>query len=130
MTNESESRSAESVLQRYWNSVWIERDLSVLGDLYTDPTIRHTVNGSRTINLAKLADDLSDSLRAMRGESFTIDQLTVVDDIAWLRLNLQGISLASMTPIDITWMAQYRIESGRIAETWALHQANLGWPTG
>jgi len=30
------------VVEQYWNSVWIERDLSVLGDLYTDPTIRHT----------------------------------------------------------------------------------------
>ncbi len=130
MTNESEPRTAESVVQRYWESVWIERDLSVLGDLYTDPTIRHTVNGSRTVGLAALAASLTDSLRAMRGESFNIDQLTVVDDIAWLRLTLEGLSLAAMTPITITWLAQYRLEGGRIAETWALHQAGLDWPSG
>ena len=130
MTNESEPRTAERVVQRYWESVWIERDLSVLGDLYTDPTIRHTVNGSRTVDLATLAANLTDSLRAMRGESFNIDQLTVVDDIAWLRLTLRGLSLAAMTPITITWLAQYRLEGGRIAETWALHQAGLDWPTG
>lgn len=130
MTNESEPRTAEDVLRRYWESVWIERDLSVLSDLYTDPTIRHTVNGSRTVDLATLAANLTDSLRAMRGESFNIDQLTVVDDIAWLRLTLQGLSLAAMTPITIVWMAQYRLEGGRIAETWALHNAGLDWASG
>ena len=130
MTNESEPRTAERVVQQYWESVWIERDLSVLGDLYTDPTIRHTVNGSRTVDLATLAASLTDSLRAMRGESFNIDQLTVVADIAWLRLTLKGLSLATMTPITITWLAQYRLVDGRIAETWALHQAGLDWPTG
>ena len=129
MTNEPEPRTAETVVQQYWTSVWIDRDLSVLGDLYTDPTIRHTVNGSRTVDLATLAGTLSESLRAMRGESFTIDKLTVVDDIAWLRLTLRGMSLAAMTPIEITWIAQYRLEGGRIAETWALHQAGLGWPS-
>lgn len=129
MTNEPEPRTAQSVLERYWRSVWIERDLSVLGDVYTDPTIRHTVNGSRTVDLATLASSLTDSLRAMRGESFNIDQLTVVDDIAWLRLTLKGLSLAAMTPITITWLAQYRLEGDRIAETWALDQAGLDWPT-
>lgn len=130
MTDESEPRTAEAVVQRYWKSVWIDRDLSVLGDLYTDPTIRHTVNGSRTVDIATLAANLGESLRAMRGESFNVDQLTVVDDIAWLRLTLRGVSLAAMTPINITWLAQYRLEGGRIAETWALHHAGLDWPGG
>lgn len=128
MSEDAEPRTAEDVVQRYWNSVWIERDLSALSDLYTDPTIRHTVNGSRTVDIATLAADLTESLRAIRGESFNVDQLTVVGDIAWLRLTLRGMSLAAMTPITITWLAQYRLENGRIAETWALHQAGLDWP--
>lgn len=130
MSEDAEPRTAEDVVQRYWNSVWIERDLSALSDLYTDPTIRHTVNGSRTVDIATLAADLTESLRAIRGESFNVDQLTVVGDIAWLRLTLRGMSLAAMTPITITWLAQYRLENGRIAETWALHQAGLDWPEG
>ncbi len=128
MTNEPEPRTAETVVQQYWQSVWIERDLSVLGDLYTDPTVRHTLTGSRTVSTATLATELSESLRAMRGESFNIDKLTVVDDTAWLRLTLRGMSLAAMTPITITWMAQYRLDGARIAETWALHHAGLDWP--
>lgn len=130
MNDNAESPTAADVVNRYWHNVWIERDLSVLGDLYTDPTIRHTVSGSRTVDVATLAENLTESLRAMRGESFTVDKLTVVDDIAWLRLTLRGVSLANMSPITITWLAQYRLESGRIAETWALHQVGLDWPEG
>ena len=120
-------RTAEQVVEHYWRHVWLERDFSVLGDSYTDPTVRHTVNGTRTVTVAELEKDLSESLRAYRGDDFSIDQLTVVDDIAWLRLTLRGVSLAAMTPLVITWLAQYRIADGLIAETWALHCNGLDW---
>lgn len=118
---------AEEIVDRYWRSVWIERDLSVLGELYTDPTIRHTVAGTRTVSVAQLQHDLGEGLRALRGESFTVDQLTVVNDTAWLRLTLRAVSVASMSPMAFTWLAQYRLVEGRIAETWALHEAGLSW---
>ncbi len=119
--------TAEEIVRNYWTQVWIERDLSVLGEYYTDPTIRHTVHGSQTLTVAELAAQLTDGLSAIRGEDFTVDALTIVDDIAWLRLTLHGISLATATPMTVTWIAQYRLEHGKIAETWALHHANLDW---
>ena len=121
--------TAEDIVRNYWTKVWIERDLSVLGELHTDPTVRHTVNGTQTVTVAELRDQLTDGLKSIRGEDFSIDALTVVDDTAWVRLTLRGISVAAMTPMNITWIAQYRLESGKIAETWALHQANLDWPS-
>ena len=117
----------EEVVRNYWMHVWVDRDLSVLGDYYTDPTIRHTIEGSQTMSVADLAKQLSNGLRAIRGEGFSIDALTVVDEVAWVRLTLRGISLAVMTPMTYTWLAQYRIEDGKIAETWALHQAGIDW---
>jgi len=117
----------EEIVHRHWTRVWLERDLSALGELYTDPTIRHSVEGSRTVSIADLGNQLGDGLRALRGESFSIDALTVDDPIAWVRLTLRGISLAAMTPMSFTWIAQYRLEGNKIAETWALHQANLDW---
>ena len=121
--------TAEEIVLNYWTKVWVERDLSVLGDLHTDPTIRHTLNGTQTLTIAELTVQLTDGLQTIRGEDFTLDALTVVDDTAWVRLTLRGISLAAMTPMNYTWMAQYRLEGGKIAETWALHQANLDWPS-
>lgn len=119
--------SPEEIVHNYWHRVWVERDLSVLADYYTDPTIRHTVDGSRTVTVAELASQLTDGLRAIRGEAFSIDEMTVADGNAWVRLTLRGISLAAMTPMTYTWLAQYRLEDGKIAETWALHQAGLDW---
>jgi hypothetical protein len=119
----------EDIVRNYWTYVWVDRDLSVLGDYYTDPTIRHTVEGSQTLSVADLAKQLTNGLRAIRGESFSIDALTVVDDVAWVRLTLRGISLAVMTPMTYTWLAQYRIADGKIAETWALHRADVDWTT-
>ena len=123
----TQSLSPDDIVRRYWEHVWIRRDLSVLGDLYNDPTIRHTANGSRVMTLAELEATLSDALRAVRGESFTVDQLTIDGAIAWLRLTLHGMNLANMSPTTITWLAQYRLENGRIAETWGLHQSGLDW---
>ena len=120
--------TAEEIVLNYWTKVWVERDLSVLGDLHTDPTIRHTLDGTRTLTIAELTRQLTDGLQTIRGENFTLDALTVVGDTAWVRLTLRGISLAAMTPMNYTWIAQYRLEDGKIAETWALHQANLDWP--
>ncbi len=122
-------RTAEEIVLNYWTKVWVERDLSVLGDLHTDPTIRHTLAGTQTLSVAELATQLQDGLQTIRGESFTLDALTVVDDTAWVRLTLRGVSLAATTAMNYTWMAQYRLEGGKIAETWALHQANLDWPS-
>ena len=123
----TEQRSAEEIVHRYWTSVWLERDLSVVAESYTDPTVRHTAEGSRTLTAEQLEAEVADQLRAVRGESFSIDQLTVDGDIAWLRLTLRGLSMAAMTPTVITWLAQYRIEDGRIAETWVLHRSGVDW---
>lgn len=123
----SDPPTAHEIVERYWQRVWLERDLDAVAESYSDPTIRHTVHGTRTVSVEQLQRDLTDSLRGFRGESFSIDQLTVDGDIAWLRLTLRGVSLAAMTPIVITWMAQYRLDHGCIAETWVLHQSGLDW---
>lgn len=120
-------QAAAELVDRYWQNVWIERDLDVIDELYTDPTIRHTAAGSRSLTINELRGTLTDALRVLRGETFTVDQLTVVEDTAWLRLTLHGVSMATMTPTTIVWLAQYRLVGNRIAETWALHQTGLDW---
>lgn len=118
---------ADDIVHRYWTRVWLERDLTVIAESYTDPTVRHTVDGTRTVSVADLQAQLTESLRAFRGESFSVDALTIDDGMAWARITLRGVSLATMTPMVMTWMAQYRIVDSRIAETWALHQTGLDW---
>lgn len=118
---------AASVIRTYWERVWLERDLDALDELVTDPSVRHTDEGTQTLSVAQLRARVGDALRAIRSESLSIDALTVVDDVAWVRLTLRGVSLATMAPMTLTWMAQYRFVEGRITETWQLHRSGLDW---
>lgn len=118
------------VVRAYWERVWIDGDLDALGDLVADPSTRHTPDGTQTLTVAELAARLSDALAAVRGSTVRFDAQTVDGDTVWVRLTLQGCSLAAATPLVITWIAQYRVVGGRIVEMWALHQGGLDWSRG
>ena len=117
----------EAVVRTYWDHIFVARDLDALDNLVTDPSIRHTADGTRTFTPSELKDHLRDALCAFRTEDLSIEALSVDGDNVWLRANVKAVSLATMTPISFAWMAQYRVEGDRIAEAWALHQTNLEW---
>ena len=121
------SVDVEALVRGYWQRVWLERDLDAIDEFFADPTIRHTVDGTVRHSVAELRRRIDDGLRAVRGTEISVDAVTVVGDTAWTRVTLRGTSLPSMTPMTVTWMAQYRIADGLIAESWALHQAGLDW---
>lgn len=124
------SGDPEQLIRTYWQRVWLDRDLSALDELMTDPVTRHTTDGSASIPLAAFRDRLSDALTAVRSKEMSIDGLTVDGETVWLRLTLHSISMATMSPMPLTYMAQYRVADGRIAEIWQLHQSGLDWTKG
>ena len=115
------------VVRSYWQHVWLDRDLDALDDLVTDPSIRNTADGTRELSTADLKALLRDALCAVRGKDMTVDAVAVDGSNVWIRLTLHGISIATMSPLTFTWLAQYRIVDGRIAEAWALHQTGVDW---
>lgn len=117
----------EQVVRDYWQKVWVERDLDALTDLVTDPCLRHTVEGTEALSVAALQARLQDGLAALRCQDMTIDDLIARDDMVWVRLTLRSISMATMAPMPLTFMAQYRVREGRITELWQLHQSGLDW---
>jgi hypothetical protein len=119
----------EEVVRSYWDRVWIDRDLDALDDLVTDPSIRHSATGSDTFTTEEFKEHLRDALCAIRTERVVIETISVEGPYVWLRATVHAVSLATMTPIDLAWLAQYRIEDGRIAEAWTLHQAGRSWNT-
>ncbi|MDJ0771676.1 MAG: nuclear transport factor 2 family protein [Ilumatobacter sp.] len=116
-----------AVVRSYWDRVWLDRDLDALDELATDPSIRHTSHGTNTYTVGELKEHIGDALCAIRTEEVTFDALTVDGPMVWLRATVRAVSLATMTPLDLAWLAQYRVEGGRIAEAWALHQSNMDW---
>ncbi len=117
----------EAIIRSYWERVWLDRDLDRLDELVTDPSTRHTAEGTRTYTLPELKIRIAAIGEMIRGTEMSLDAVTTHGEMAWARLTLRGVSLATMVPITVTWMAQYRIIGGRMAETWALHQVDLDW---
>ncbi|MGI9644010.1 MAG: nuclear transport factor 2 family protein [Ilumatobacteraceae bacterium] len=118
-----------AVVRSYWDRVWIERDVDAVGDLFTDPSMRHTSHGDYRFSIEELKAHLCDALNAIRTERLSIEAMTVDGQFVWMRSTVHAVSLATMTPLDLAWLAQYRVEGDRIAETWALHQSNMVWGT-
>ena len=119
--------SAESVVRAYWERVWLERDLDALEDLVTDPVVRHTAEGTQSLTGREYRRRLADAFEAVRAIEVSIDSITADGLIVWVRLTLRGVSLATAAPMSLAWLGQYRIEGGRIAELWALHQPGADW---
>lgn len=115
------------VVREYWDRIFLDRDLDAIDRLLTDPSVRHTADGTASLSHGAMKRRIGEALRAVRGEEVSIDDLTVDGDAVWVRLTLRGVSLATMAPLSITWLARYRVVEGRIAEMWALHQSGLDW---
>lgn len=123
----AEMADAERVVRDYWQKVWVDADLDSLADVVAEPTIRHTIDGTHELTLAALRQRISDALRTICGSEVSIDSITVDGDTVWARVTLKGTTLATMAPLTLTWMAQYRLEGDKIAEMWALHRSGLDW---
>ena len=127
LADEDAPTAAESAVRGYWERVWLERDLDALEDLVTDPIVRHTAEGTETLTRLELRRRLAGAFEAVRASEVSIDALVADGDAVWVRLTLRGVSLATAAPMSLAWLAQYRIEGGRIAELWALHQPGADW---
>lgn len=121
------SASAESVVRAYWERIWLERDLDALEDLITDPVVRHTAEGTQYLTRHEYRRQLADAFEAVRATEVSIDAITAVGSAVWIRLTMRGVSLATAAPMSLAWLSQYRVEGGRIAELWALHQPGADW---
>ena len=127
LADEDAPTAAESAVRGYWERVWLERDLDALEDLVADPMVRHTAEGTETLTRLELRRRLTAAFEAVRASEVSMDALVADGDAVWVRLTLRGVSLATAAPMSLAWLAQYRIEGGRIAELWALHQPGADW---
>ena len=121
--------SAESVVRSYWERVWLERDLDALDQLISDPIVRHTAEGTRSLTRREMRRQLASAFETVRATEVSIDAICADGPTVWIRLTMRGVSLATAAQMSLAWLAQYRIEGGLIAELWALHQPGADWST-
>ena len=118
---------AESVVRRYWERIWLERDLDALESLVAEPIVRHGPDGAETLTRRQLRRRLAGAFDAVRASEVSFDAITTEGADVWVRLTVRGVSLATAAPMSLAWLAQYRVEGGRIVELWSLHQAGADW---
>lgn len=121
------SRENEELIETLWKHIWLDRSLARLGEVLADPFVRHTRDGTEHTTPERYARHVSSSVATIRPTKLHFDHIASVDDCVFARLRLEGVNVAVGTPVKITWIAQYRIASGLIVESWSMHQTDLDW---
>lgn len=121
------SRENETLVEALWNHIWFDRSLDRLGEVLADPFVRHTRDGTEHTTPERYACHVSSAVATIRPTDLHFDHIASVDDYVFARLCLQGVNVAVGSGVKITWLAQYRIASGLIAESWSMHQTDLDW---
>ena len=122
----AEVRDPQDLVRDYWNLVWGEGNLEILGDYVADPYRRHSASGTRTLTLKAFGAEMAQYQRTLHKPKTTVEAMTVDGDLVWSRLCSVGLNIDSGEKSTITWMVCNRIERDRIAETWMMYLP-LAW---
>ncbi len=121
------SRDNEVLVETLWNHIWIDQSLDRLGEVLADPFVRHNRDGTEQTTPQRYARHLSSSVDTIRPTRLHFAHTASVDDFVFSRITLEGVNVAVGSNLKITWLAQYRIVAGLIAEYWSMHQTGLDW---
>ncbi|MEQ8840207.1 MAG: ester cyclase [Acidimicrobiales bacterium] len=117
----------QDLVTRLWHTIWMSGDIDDLVDIVADPYIRHTRDGTVSASPTEYIRHLSGVVRTIRGTEVKIVDIASVDDMVFARVHLAGVNLDTGNQLDLTWMTQYRVTDGRIAEAWTMHLPDLDW---
>jgi hypothetical protein len=115
------------LVQRWWDELWGGDDLSVLGEICTDPYTRHTGLGTETLSLAEYERRVRQQRQVLRNAITTIDAQVVDGDTVWTRATSRGVDFTAIDKSVMTWITVHRIEGDRIAEVWVSNLPGVEW---
>lgn len=119
--------SDTDLVVRLWEGLWIDGDDATVVELLADPYVRHSTEGTQVHSPAAYARHVCDVTRHIKGTGVIVDHLSHTDDITHTRFTLTGVNLTTGEPVSIGWLGQYRIEDGRVAESWSMRQTDFSW---
>jgi ketosteroid isomerase-like protein len=115
------------VVARYWDALWRRCDLSAVEVLFTQPYVRHSAAGTRTLTHAQLADELRSAWRLLHDPETTVDDQVADGDRVWTRATTTGVTLDTGEPAVLTWLVVHRVAGGRLAESWSATIPGTDW---
>ena len=124
MSNESEI----SDLFDRWERVWHEGQYDLVPSCVGPHYIRHDENGDRTVTREAYAAELASIHRERPGIRVVVYDHSFTADRAWFRFSFRWTTPRTGEPRSRAGMQSYRIEDGRLAETWiALQPLGSAW---
>lgn len=114
-------------MARYWNEVWGNGDLDLVGELFGQPYVRHNRNGSKSLTHDDVRRDLVQYWRTLRSPRVQIDDQVVSGDRVWTRLTVRGVNADSGDETPVSFIQIARVAGGLIAETWSLNAPEVDW---
>ena len=123
--------SAEAVRALFdeWERVWHEGQYGLVSKCVAPAYVRHDESGTRKVTPEEYAAELEARHKARPNTRIVVYDHEFTADRAWFRFNLTWTDAATGEQRSRAGMQSYRIEGGKLAETW-LSVLALGsaWP--
>lgn len=101
--------------EEVWNAGLLDRATDCLGDTYT----RHDPVGNRTVTREQYIDEIRSFRERFSDIHFTVEDISVTEDRIWNRHRMTATDSASGESVVASVLQLYRVEGGRLVETWA-----------
>ena len=105
-----------------WERVWHERQYDLIPACIAPHYIRHDDAGDRTVTREAYAAELAKLHRDRPDVRIMVYDHSLIGDRAWFRFTMKWTDHATGEARSRAGMQAYRIENGKLAETWVLLQ--------
>jgi hypothetical protein len=123
-------RPVESIRDLFdrWERVWHEGQYDLIAGCVGPHYIRHDENGDRTVTREAYAAELAAIRQERPGIRVVVYDHSFSDERAWFRFSFKWPDPKAGEPRSRAGMQSYRIEAGKLAETWiALQPLGSAW---
>jgi hypothetical protein len=123
--------SVEAVRRLFdqWERVWHEGQYQLVPQCVAPAYIRHDEAGTRSVTPAQYAAELEAGHKARPNTRIVVYDHDFTADRAWFRFNFVWSDAATGERRSRAGMQSYRIESGKLAETWlSVLPVGSAWP--
>jgi hypothetical protein len=112
-----------------WERVWHEGQLDLVAECVADVYIRHDESGTRQVTPGEYATEIAAAQRDRPNTRFIVYDHEITKDRAWFRFTLMWSDVSTGKKRTRAGMQVYRIEQGKLAETWlTLLAGGSAWP--
>ena len=122
-------RSATQDLFDRWERVWHDGRYDLVPSCVAETYVRHDEAGDRTVSREAYAAEIARMHQARPGILVVVYDHLLEEDRAWFRFAFKWLDPQTHEPMSRAGLQLYRIEAGKLAETWVVVQP-LGslWP--